>query len=116
MLGEIKIKYFNRGRDKCIRYETMSEVTIKFPRFIVIPISATVGSKYTCDDCELNIHKWNQGYLDTSEFDKLSPRCEHTYSICECADNMIIKPFTKFSLFIMSYIKYSRKILYIVKS
>lgn len=116
MLGEIEIKYFNRGRDKYIRYETMSEVAIKFPNFIAIPILSTVGSKYTCNDCELNIHEGNQGYLDTSEFNELSPRCEHTYSICECADNMIIKPFTKFSLFIMSYIKYSRKILYIVKS
>ena len=94
----------------------MSKVAIKFPRFIAIPISAAVGSKYTCDDCEMNIHEENQGYLDTSRFNELPPRCEHTYSICMCADDMIIKPLSSFSLFIMSYIKYSRKILYIVRS
>ena len=115
MLGGMEIKYFNRGHNKCIDYNITSNVAIKFPSFIAIPIFATVGSKYTCDDCELNIHEENQGYLDTSRFSQLPPS-EHTYSVCMCADNMIIKPFTKYSLFIMSYIKYSKKVLYIVMS
>lgn len=115
MLGEIEIKYFNRGHDECIDYEITSEVAIKFPNFMAISIFATVGSKYTCNDCELNIHEESQGCLGTSEFNELSPRCENTYGICKCAYDMNIKPFTEFSLFIMSYIKYSKKIPYIVR-
>lgn len=113
MLGEIKIKYFNRGIDPYIGFDAMNNVVIKFPNFVAIPM---YKSQFTCDDCELNIHEGCDGFLDTSKFRELSPRCEHTYTICECADNMIIKPFTELSLFIMSYIVHNKKILYIVRA
>lgn len=111
----MEIRYFDGNT---IKYEDVLHSVFKYPNFLAIPIislSKFTGNKLCSRECDLDLGKnnlvINPGLLSNSDFYGI-PRCEHTYGVFRCDYKLVVKVYPKITLFIKSYIIYSRHTIY----